>query len=256
VLAGVRLPVPIDFALVAVAIAVGSLLAWRGLLPDRVADAAADDGTARFEISARTVPHLLRVLVPISLVGILAGTLQDAAATWSPIYLVGTLGLGAGIGASAFVLYTASMTGGRLTNDRWVNRWGSVAVVRVGALIAAAGLALVIVAAPLAVPALAFAGYAALGFGIAPMFPAMLAAAGTTPGIPTAHGIAIVFLLTRIGGIVSPALLGVVADARGLSTAFVIPLVASLVIAAFVPRMIGRGTRVPIEAEVAAPTDI
>ncbi len=255
VLAGARAPVPVDFAALAVAIAVGTLVAGRGLLPDRVADAAADDGAEPFAIGPRTIPRLLRILGPIALLGILAGTIWDSASTWSPIYLVNTLGLGAGIGAAAFVLATAAMTTGRLTNDRWVNRWGSAVVVRVGALIAAAGLVLVIAAAPLALPILAFVGFFAVGFGSAPMFPAMLAAAGTAPGIPTAHGLAVVFWLSRVGTILAPAFVGVVADSRGLATAFVIPLVAAVLIALLVPRMIGRGVHAIPEAPAPIASD-
>ena len=81
------------------------------------------------------MPRLLRVLVPIALLGILCVTVQGSAASWSAVYLDEVLGQPAGIAAAAFVVYMAAMVLGRLTNDRWVDRFGSTAVVRAGALV-------------------------------------------------------------------------------------------------------------------------
>jgi len=233
--AAIAMPVAADLALVGAALAVATLVASRGLLPDREADALAGDAIDGQDVRLRTLPRLLRILGPVALLGILSSVIQDAASTWSPIYLVGTLGLGAGVGASAFVLYTGSMTLGRLTNDRWVNRWGDVTVVRLAGLAAATGLAAVGAAAPLNAPALAFAGFAVVGLGAAPMFPAMFAVAGSVPGIPTGHGVAIVSWLARVGAVLAPAVFGIVADARGVAVAFVVPLAAALLIAAIAP---------------------
>jgi fucose permease len=235
VAAAIAMPVAADLAAVGVVLAVATLVAARGLLPDREADALADDAIDAQEVHLRTLPTLLRVLGPLALIGILATVIQDAASTWSPIYLVGTLGLGAGVGAAAFVLYTGAMTLGRLTNDRWVNRWGDLTVVRIAGLAAATGLAAVAAAAPLDAPLLAFVGFAVVGLGAAPMFPAMFAVAGSVPGIPTGHGVATVSWLARLGGVFAPAVFGVVADARGVAVAFLVPLAAALLIAALAP---------------------
>ena len=164
--------------------------------------------------------------------------LEDAAQTWSSVYLVEVLGLGAGLAAVAFVMYTGAMTLGRLTNDRWVDRWGTATVARSGALIAAAGLALVAVAGPTEVPALAFVGFVAVGIGASSQFPVMVNAAASSPGVPAAHGIAIVSWLARVGFVIGPALVGIAADAFGLSAAFLIPLTAALLVGALAPRLL------------------
>ncbi len=243
VAAALAVPVAVDLAVVGVALAAGTLVAWRGLLPDREADASGGDGADDLPVTPRRLPRLLRLLGPVALLGILSVMIQDAASTWSPVYLVNTLGLGAGIGASAFVLYTATMTAGRLTNDRWIDRFGDVGVARAGALLAAAGLVAVTSAGMAGVPALAFAGFAVIGFGVAPMAPAMFAAAGSLPGIPTGHGVGIVNWLLRTGFILSPILIGVVADSRGLAAAFLVPLAAALLIAALAPTLLESRAR-------------
>jgi fucose permease len=243
--AGAGVPVSVSLAGAAGVTVIMVLVAGRWLLPAGVADAPHD--TAGDEaIHLRSAPRLLRVLVPIAMLGILCVTIQGSAATWSAVYLAEVLGQPAGIAASAFVIYMGAMVLGRLTNDRWVDRWGSTTVVRIGAVIASAGLVLAIVAAPLAAPVLAFAGFAAVGLGSSPMFPVMIGAAGSRPGIPAGHGVALVAWMVRIGLILAPAVVGAAADAWGLAAALVIPLASGIVIALAAPLLTGVRPRFPV----------
>ena len=236
--AGAGVPVSISLAAAAGVTAIMVLVAGRQLLPASVADAPHD--TAGEEaIHLRSAPRLLRVLIPIALLGILCVTIQGSAATWSAVYLADVLGQPAGIAASAFVVYMGAMVLGRLTNDRWVDRWGSTNVVRTGAIIASAGLVLAIISAPLAAPLLAFVGFGAVGLGSSPMFPVMIGAAGSRPGIPAGYGVALVAWLVRIGLIFAPAFVGAAADVWGLAAALVIPLVAGIAIILAAPVMTG-----------------
>ena len=237
--AGLGVPVAIHLAFAAAALSVTAFLAGRRFLPAAVADAHHDDVTAAERIHVRNAPRLLRLLVPIALLGILCVVLQSAAATWSAVYLTDILRQPEGIAASAYVLYMAAMVVGRLTNDRWVDRWGATAVVRVGALIGAAGIALAIAAGPADLALLAFAGFALVGIGSSPMFPVMVGAAGTRPGIPVGHAVAIVAWLVRLGLVVAPALIGAAADAFGLGAALGVPLLAAVVIAVAAPHLTG-----------------
>jgi hypothetical protein len=100
----------------------------------------------------------------------------------------------------------------------------------------------VIVAGAGGVPLVAFVGFAAIGFGSSPMFPVMIGAAGSRPGIPAGHGVALTSWLVRIGLMVAPAMVGITADAAGLGAAFVIPLVAALTIAALAVPLTGGGS--------------
>ena len=252
--AGAGLPVPLHLALAGAALAVVSLSAGRLLLPDREADAhPVDENVEAERIHLRNAPRLLRLLGPLALLGILGVMLEDAAQTWSSVYLVEVLGLGAGIAAVGFVMYTGAMTVGRLTNDRWVDRWGGAMVSRWGAALAAAGLALVAGAGMTGIAALAFAGFVAVGIGASSMFPAMVNAAGHQPGIPAAHGVALVNWLARAGFVIAPTLVGFAADAVGLAAAFLIPLAAALVIAVLAPALLGRAGRRRGHEVVSAP---
>jgi hypothetical protein len=82
-----------------------------------------------------------------------------------------------------------------------------------------------------------------VGVGSSPMFPVMVGEAGSRPGIPSGHAIAICTWLVRIGLVVAPAMVGAAADAFGLAAALGIPLVAGLAIAALASLLTGRPMR-------------
>ncbi len=241
--AGAMVPVPAHLALAGIALAGVTLIAARGLLTERGIDHVAGiDGVADQHIHLRNAPRLLRLLGPLALLGVLGVMLEDAAQTWGTVYVHDTLGVAAGLAAVAYVLYAAAMTLGRLTNDRWVDRWGGTEVARAGALVAAAGLGLVMGAGAFEAPPLAYLGFILVGLGAAAMFPVMVDRAATVPGVAPAHGIAIVSWLARVGFVIAPALVGVAADAAGLAVAFLIPTAAALAVAALAPSLLRTGT--------------
>jgi fucose permease len=244
-------PVQVQVALVAPTLASIVLITSRNLLPARIADAHAPGDAELEPVHVRHATRLLRVLGPIAMLGILCSILQATAATWSAVYLTDVLQLSAGFAALAFVVYMGSMMVGRLTNDRWVDRFGGVAVVRAGALIGAGGVGLVMIAGASGTALTAFVGFAAIGIGSSGLFPIMIGAAGSRPGIPAGHGVALTSWFVRIGLMIAPATVGVAADAAGLGTAFVIPLVAALAIAVLAVPLAGgrpRAAGIPVAA--------
>jgi hypothetical protein len=235
--------VAVHLGVTAVVLAITVLVAGRFLLPSAIADAPHDELSAAEPIRPAMIPHLLRVLVPIAALGILCVVLQGSAATWGAVFLADVLGAPQGVAAAAFTVYMSAMVLGRLTNDRWVNRLGATRVVRIGALIGATGLIAAIASAPLNAAPLAFAGFALVGYGSSPMFPVMVGAAGSRPGIPSGHGIALASWMVRIGLIVAPAVIGIAADEWGLAAALGIPLAAAFVIAVMAPVLSGGSLR-------------
>ena len=229
--AGLSIPVEVHLGLVGLAMAVAILATGRAMLPAAIADVHPAHEAALEPVTLRHAPRLLRILAPIAMLGILCVILQGSAATWSAIYLSDVLLQPQGIAALAYVVYMGAMVVGRLTNDRWVDRWGERRIIRVGAVIGAAGVLGVIVSGPLAQPLLAFAGFAAVGLGSSPMFPVMVGVAGSRPGIPAGHGVALVAWMVRFGLVFAPAAVGLAADAFVLGAALAIPLAAAVVIA-------------------------
>jgi MFS family permease len=235
--AALGVPIAVHLAIVGAVLAVVCLVASRLLLRGPGVDLAGDEteagGPARFG-------GLVRLLLPIAVVGVLGVMLEDAAQTWNTIYLAEVLGASAGIAAAGFLVYTGTMTVGRLLNDRWIDRWGNVAVARAGGAAAATGLGVVALAGVASSVPMAVAGFALVGLGAAPLFPVMVAAASAQPGIATGHAVGTVSWLARGGFVVAPTLVGAAADVWGLGAAFGIPLLAGVLVAAFAPTLLRR----------------
>lgn len=244
--AGAGIPVSVHLSVVAVVLASAVAATSRLLLPAAIADVRGRlDGEVDIRIHPRNAQHLLRVLLPVAMLGILCVAVQTAAATWSAVFGTDVLGLTAGLAALGYVLYAAAMTVSRMTNDRWVDRLGPTQLVRIGAVTSLVALLAVIASAPLHAPLLAFAGFAGIGVGTSPMFPVMVATAGSRPGIPSGYGVALTSWMVRLGLIAAPALIGAAADALGLAVALWIPTAVAVAIWVLAPVMTDRAAALP-----------
>jgi MFS family permease len=150
---------------------------------------------------------------------------EDAGASWSALYLRDGLAAGAVTAGLGFVALQTAMTLGRLTGDRVVDRFGQRRVARAGGALIALGLG-----GALAVPSVpsTLIGFALAGLGVATLIPAVYAASDAVPGLPHGVGLAVSNWLLRIGFLVSPLLIGLVADASSLRVALLTVVVAGI----------------------------
>jgi sugar-phosphatase len=120
------------------------------------------------------------------------------------------------------------MVASRLVGDRLNRRFGPVALVRAGGLVAASGLALALVVGT--APA-ALAGLAAMGAGLGVVVPLLFRAAGSTPGVSASVGVAAVSTLGWLGFLAGPPAIGFAAGVVGLRAALVLVVLATAVLA-------------------------
>jgi MFS family permease len=169
-------------------------------------------------------------LLALGVLGTLAASaafVEDSAASWSAIWLRDDLAASAAVGGLGFVAFQVAMTLGRLTGDRVVDRFGQRRVARIGGAVAAAGLGLM-----LAVPSVptALLGYALAGAGVATLVPAVYAAADGLPGLRPGVGLTAVNWLLRVGFLVSPPLVGLIADVTELRVGLLVVVLAGLLV--------------------------
>jgi MFS family permease len=242
--AGLGIPLPVHLAVVGLLFGVPALFGSRAMLPghDDTEREADDAGPAP---SAATTRSLRRAALPaMAALGVLAACgafVEDAGASWSALYLRDELAAGAAAAGLGFVALSVAMTVGRLTGDRVVDRFGQRRVVRAGGALTAAGMGLA-----LAVPSIptTVLGFALAGLGVATLVPAVYHAADELPGLPRGLGLAIVNWLLRIGFLLSPLLIGVVADATSLRVALVTVVLAGIGALTFgrvLPRTVAGG---------------
>ena len=113
----------------------------------------------------------------------------------------------AGLG---FVALVGAQFIGRLVGDSLVDRFGQRLVAQAGGAIVALGMgqALLFPSVPGTI-----AGFALAGFGVSTLVPAAMHAADTLPGLREGTGLSIVSWLMRVSFLLSPPIVGAVADA-------------------------------------------
>ncbi len=236
--AGLALPVHLGLSSllsVIIAVAVYPLL-LRGADGD---DRPADDGVAGAPPRrpwSGLAPRTVALLAVFGLVAISGTLVEDSGATWAAVYLQG-LGAGAAVAGLGFVALQGCQFVGRLVSDRMVDRFGQRAVARAGGglVLAGAGLALAFPSVPGTV-----AGFGVAGFGVATLVPAAMTAADHLPGLAPGTGLTIVTWLMRVGFLVSPPVVGLVADATSLRVGLLVVPLAGLVVVLVAGVLAGR----------------
>lgn len=240
--AGLDVPLPAHIATTSAVFAVVAVVAHRFLLrgpedAERVTAGAAADASAADASAAdapapaprrRVAGHAVLLLAALGVLAACGAFVEDAGSSWGALYLRTEVGTGAAAAGLAFVALQVAMTVGRLTGDRVVDRFGQRRVARVGGLAIAVGAG-----GMLAVPSLAttLAGFALAGLGVATLVPAVMHTADELPGLPAGVGLTVVSWLLRVGFLVSPTVVGVVADASSLRVALLSVVMSGLVVA-------------------------
>lgn len=232
------LPRAVHLGISGVLFAVVSLVALRFCLPGRDDETEPVPGAAS-PVRPRITPRVVLLLAALVAVAIAGTLVEDAASTWAAVYLNGSLEATAAVAAYGFVALVGAQFVGRIIGDRLVDRFGQRTVVRVGGAIAAIGMG-----AALAFPSVpgTIAGFAAAGFGLATTVPAAMHEADEIPGLRAGTGVTLVSWLMRLGFLLSPPLVGLVADAAGLRVGLlVVPLagVVAVVLAGVLSRRRG-----------------
>ncbi|SUC48482.1 UNVERIFIED_ORG: putative MFS family arabinose efflux permease [Pantoea allii] len=153
------------------------------------------------------------------------GTVLD----WSAVYLTDVRAIPASLGGLGYTCFAIAMTVARLTGDRIISSLGRLPVVLGGALIAAAGMAMVtfIDSWPLAL-----LGYTLVGAGCANIVPVMFSAAGRQTVMPQAVAVPAITTLGYMGVLSGPAVIGYVAHYTHLAFSFSLIMALMLIVGA------------------------
>ncbi|NUS29769.1 MAG: MFS transporter [Streptomyces sp.] len=165
----------------------------------------------------------------IGAVGFCAVFAEGASLDWSAVYLRDQLETSAGLAAACTTGFTLTMAVARLAGDRIVDRYGSVRTVRAGGVLAVLGGLLIVLSNT---PAMAMAGFALMGLGIAVVVPLCFAAAGRSGSNPSL-AIAGVATITYTSGLVAPSAIGTIAQATSLLVSFILVTVLASGLVAF-----------------------
>jgi MFS family permease len=210
----------VQFTLAAVVIAALSAPFLRDLPDTRSgAERSSPPGASRLWLTG--------VVFAVATIAFAAIIVEGGTSDWSALYLRDLSHADPGVAALGFGGFSLAAMLVRFRADVLTALTSPVTVLRFGSSTAALGLVLAI-----ALPALpgALIGFVLVGMGCAVQLPLVFAAAANLGRSGTS--LAIVFMSTYAGAILSPALIGFAADHVGLRAAMAVPLAAAVVVLA------------------------
>jgi predicted MFS family arabinose efflux permease len=159
---------------------------------------------------------------------------EGAVLDWSGVFLTASRHVDPARAGAGFAVFSVAMTVGRLAGETMIRWQGTPRVVSGGAVCAALGVLIVV---GFASAAAAIVGFGLVGLGVANLVPALYSALGRQQAMPANLAISAAATLGYAGILAGPVLIGFIARAVSLSTAFV-AVSAMLCVVAIYSRMV------------------
>ncbi|WP_241984782.1 MFS transporter [Cryobacterium adonitolivorans] len=247
--AQLEIPVAMQLAGSAVLFGVIAVVAKPLLLPGVEPDdrePAVDSGITAQNLRWR--PRLFvqfGALVGLVVIAASGAVVEDAGSSWSAIYISDSLQSSAFIAGIGFIAFQAMQFLGRIFGDGLVDRFGQRMVARTGGVVVFVGMG-VALAFP-SVPG-TIVGFGLAGLGVATLIPAAMHAADELQGFKPGTGLTIVSWLLRVGFLLSPLVVGAVADVSSLRFGLLVVPAAAVLVVIFASVLTGRVARtVPLD---------
>ena len=148
---------------------------------------------------------------------------------WSAVFLKSLRHINPAHAGWGYAVFSVAMTIGRLSGDRVVQSFGRRTVIVFGGISAASGL-VVAVLIPTWIAALA--GFGMVGLGASNIVPVLYSALGRQRVMPANLAVGAVTTVGYLGILAGPALIGFIAHAASLPTAFLCVAAMLLLVAA------------------------
>ncbi|MFJ2203028.1 MFS transporter [Streptomyces violaceusniger] len=222
------LPLPTLYAPLVATLVPVALIASRWYV-DRQADCQADhlaDHLAAHQAEDHGAAVSMRALLPLCLVMAFAYIGDSTVSNWSAKYLEDVLHSSEQLATVPYNVYMVTTLLGRSFGDFGVRRFGAVAVVRAGALLAGAGFA-VVAAAPS--PWVGMGGFTLLGLGLCVLVPQTFAAAGRLFPRASDAAVARLNIFNYVGFLIGSPLVGALGGAWNYRAAMLVPMALVLV---------------------------
>ncbi len=215
-LIAIGVPVTAHLTVVAVLAAVAVPVAARAFLPDHTDPAAERAG--RPAGSDRPRRRLDRRTLLIGVVVLAFAFAEGAGNDWIAVTLVDDHHASAAVATLGYAAFLTTMTLGRWTGSRLLDRYGRVATIRGLAVLALIGM-LLFVLSPW--PGLAFAGVLLWGLGACLGYPVGLSAAADDPR-HAAHRVSMVSGIGQLAFLAGPPLIGLLASLGTIQHALIV----------------------------------
>ncbi|OVZ93281.1 MFS transporter [Yersinia kristensenii] len=153
--------------------------------------------------------------------------IEETASIWGAIYMKDIYNVSSVISGLPYLACQICMVIGRIFGDYFTNNWGKILTLKYGILLSISGVALIITINSSFFTILVFS---LIGLGISVVFPLTISFIGQLPNINATSGVTFATWMSRIGLLVFPPLIGVLADFTSLRTAFIAILISCILI--------------------------
>nr|WP_042839581.1 MFS transporter [Yersinia aldovae] len=153
--------------------------------------------------------------------------IEETASIWGAIYMNDYYHVSPIIAGLPYLACQVSMVIGRMSGDYFTNKFGVVSTIKYGIMIATLGIWIVI---SIHSSTFSILGFSLIGLGISVTFPLTIAFIGQIPNLNSANGVMFATWISRIGLLISPPLIGMLADITSLRTALILILICCVFI--------------------------
>lgn len=155
-------------------------------------------------------------LLPLVGLAVLCTTIEFSVNDWSTLFLTSGKGMSASEATLGFAMFSLAMATMRFAGSRAVKRVGEKAIVAGGGVLVTVGIAVALAAPPGIASA---AGFLFVGIGAANLAPLLMSQASRMPGVEPSVGVAATGTGLTTGILLTPPLVGFVAQATSLYVA-------------------------------------
>ena len=206
----------------------GILTIVTGLVFSRFLLVSVANQQATEQVAPKTRAREFYYVILIGLISASAAIIEGVGIDWSALFSIEKFDVSAATGGISIAVFAAAMATIRFVADKVVAKHGRIFVIRTGAAIAGAGVAMALV---MPTVQLSWLGWAVAGVGISGVVPQCMAFASDIGSKQNqGRNLAKVVGLTYAGVLGGPAVIGFIGNAVGLQSA----LILGIVLAAFV----------------------
>lgn len=157
-----------------------------------------------------------KVIAYFSAVGFLAAFGESSIVTWSVVFFERSIPSSTVVKSLGFTSFMVCMAIGRFLSDYLRRLYGRRLIIRVGGVLALAGMVLVSLSPSMPIAAFfACLGFAITGLGLSTLIPIVFSSAGHLPDVHAGTAIATVAMCSYSGSIISSPLVGLASDGMG-----------------------------------------
>ncbi|ATM97304.1 putative membrane transport protein [Yersinia frederiksenii] len=143
--------------------------------------------------------------------------IEETASIWGAIYMKDSYDVSSVISGLPYLACQILMVVGRVSGDYFTNKFGRIIILKCGITLSALGVILIIGINSFISTIL---GFSLIGLGISVVFPLTISFIGQLPNINATSGITFATWMSRVGLLITPPLIGMLADKTSLRIAF------------------------------------